>query len=397
MEISATRADSASLNVARELKNRLFAQFAGPVRVFRAPGRVNLIGEHTDYNDGFVMPAAIRFYIWVAISPRDDRKLVLKSENFPDQQVIDLADMENQRSGQWTDYVTGVALTLEQAGHRLRGANLLIRGDVPVGAGLSSSAAIGVACGMALLANSEINLPAVELAQTCQRSENEFVGARVGIMDPFVSRCGQEGKALMLDCRSLAFELLPIPETVSLVICNTMVKHALSSGEYNTRRKECEEGVRILKTALPEIGSLRDVTLEQLETHRSPLSSVLYRRCRHVISENVRVLAAAAALKKGDLSAFGKLMAESHKSLRDDFEVSCRELDMMVEIASSCDGIYGARMTGGGFGGCTINIVANQSVDVFKQEVFRVYRDKTRLEPQILVSNAAEGATEIRV
>jgi galactokinase len=397
MEISNSRDESTSLNAAREIKNRLSAQFAGPVRVFRAPGRVNLIGEHTDYNDGFVMPAAIRFYIWVAISPRDDRKLVLQSEDFPDQRVIDLADVETQRSGEWTDYVSGVALTLEQAGHRLRGANLLIRGDVPVGAGLSSSAAIGVASGMALLENSEISLPAVELAKICQRSENEFVGARVGIMDPFVSRCGQEGKALTLDCRSLAFELLPIPETVSLVICNTMVKHALANGEYNTRRRECEEGVRVLEAVLPEIHSLRDVTLEQLETHRTLLSTLLYRRCRHVISENGRVLAAAAALKKRDLSAFGKLMAKSHESLRDDFEVSCRELDMMVEIASSCNGIHGARMTGGGFGGCTINIVANESVDEFEEEVRRVYRDKMGLEMQILVSNAAEGATEVRI
>ena len=397
MEISDSSADSASLKPARELKNRLSAESAGPVRIFRAPGRVNLIGEHTDYNDGFVMPAAIRFYIWVAVSPRDDRKLVLQSENFPDKRVIDLADEKNRRSGEWTDYVGGVAVTLEKAGHRLRGANLLIRGDVPIGAGLSSSAAIGVASGMALLANSEISLPAVELARTCQRSENEFVGARVGIMDPFVSRCGQKGKALMLDCRSLEFELLPIPETVSLVICNTMVKHALASGEYNTRRRECEEAVHLLKTALPDIRAIRDVTLEQLETHRSLLSSVLYRRCRHVISENGRVLQAAAALKKGDLWAFGKLMTESHQSLRDDFEVSCRELDMMVEIASLCESVFGARMTGGGFGGCTINIVANQSVDQFKEEVLRVYRNKTRLEPQILVSNAAEGATDVRI
>jgi galactokinase len=214
-------------------------------------------------------------------------------------------------------------------------------------------------------------------------------------MDPFVACFGREGKALMLDCRSLDFRLLAVPEGISLVICNTMVKHSHAAGGYNKRREECDEGVRLLKRGLPKIRSLRDVRLEELNGHRARLPVLIYRRCRHVIAENARVLAAADALTHGDLIRFGNLMAESHKSLRDDFEVSCRELDLMVEIAASQKGVYGARMTGGGFGGCTINTVANADVNEFRESVARVYEEETGLAPEIFVSNAAEGATEV--
>jgi galactokinase len=350
---------------------------------FRAPGRVNLIGEHTDYNDGFVMPAALEFSTTVTISPLEQRKLKIFSENYNDEVEVDLDDPNIVARRRWSDYPIGVAVTLERAGYRLRGATLRIRGDVPIGAGLSSSAAIEVATACALVANSDLHIDHRELALLCQRAENEFVGARVGIMDQFVALFGQVRKALLLDCRSLEFELLPLPDNVRLIICNTMVKHALASSAYNERRAQCEEGVRHLAQFLPNVKALRDVTIEQLEQYREGLSDVVYRRCRHVITENARVLAAGEALERHDLGQFGRLMAESHTSLRDDYEVSCWELDVMVELARKVEGVYGARMTGGGFGGCTVNLVREDKADEFRKQVGREYEHITKLKPEI--------------
>jgi len=285
---------------------------------------------------------------------------------------------------------------LERAGHHLRGANLLIQGDVPMGSGLSSSAAIEVASGLALLENSGLHLDRLDLVKSCLQAENEFVGARVGIMDQFISSCAQAGHALMLDCRSLEHRLLPLPRDLSLVICNTMVKHALATGEYNTRRAECEEGVRLLSHSLPSLRALRDVSLTELEAHAGTLPKIIFKRCRHVISENARVAKAAAALDQGDLDNFGFLMAESHRSLRDDYEVSCAELDLMVELARQQEGVYGARMTGGGFGGCTINLVRTDAVRGFQPGVADAYQKSTGRAPQIFVSPAAEGAGEVK-
>src|SRR5690349_21176617 len=292
------------------------------MRTFRAPGRVNLIGEHTDYNDGFVMPVALDFSTFAKVSPREDRKLQIYSDNFREEVEVDLDDRQLAARKHWSDYPVGVAVVLERAGHRLRGARLEIRGEVPIGSGLSSSAAIEVATACALVANSGLEIDKRELARLCRRAENEFVGARVGIMDQFVSLFGQAQHALLLDCRSLEFRLLPLPDNVRLIICNTMVKHALASSAYNERREQCEAGVKHLAQFLPHVKALRDVTIEQLEQYRAGLSDVVYRRCRHVITENARVLAAADALERGDLRQFGKLMAESHQSLRDDYEVS---------------------------------------------------------------------------
>ena len=368
---------------------------ADKVRIFRAPGRVNLIGEHTDYNDGFVMPAALDFSTWVRVSPLKRRKLKIISENFNEEVEIDLDDQNLSARGHWSDYPVGVAVELERAGHHLRGARLQIRGEVPIGSGLSSSAAIEVATACALVANSELQVDPRELAVLCQRAENEFVGARVGIMDQFISLFGQEQKALLLDCRSLEFRLLPLPDNVRLIICNTMVKHALASSAYNERRAQCEAGVKHLAKFVPDVAALRDVTIEQLEAHASGLEDVVYRRCRHVITENARVLSAGDALEQGNLDRFGELMAESHRSLRDDYEVSSDELDLMVEIAEKVEGVYGARMTGGGFGGCTVNLVADTHVEEFKERVFREYERRTTLRPEIYVCTAANGAQEV--
>jgi galactokinase len=378
-----------------ELRSQFSHRYGGSARIFRAPGRVNLIGEHTDYNDGLVMPVAIDSYVWTAIAARSDSTVRVYSSNFSEEIEFDLEDRRARPKKYWSDFVEGPARMLQNAGHRLRGADLLIHGEIPMGAGLSSSAAIEVAVALALTTNSGSALERVELAQVCHRAENEFVGARVGIMDQFVSCCGRAGEALLLDCRTLEYRLLPLPTHLSLVISNTMVKHEHATGEYNKRRSECEEGLRILSRALPGIRALCDVTLSELERHCRELPETIYRRCRHVISEIARVAEASSALQRADADALGHLMCQSHLSLRDDYEVSCAELDLMVELAQRQEGVYGARMTGGGFGGCTINLVDADAVDHFKHSVASAYEKKTGREPQILVVFASDGAAEV--
>ena len=364
-------------------------------RTFRAPGRVNLIGEHTDYNDGFVMPVAIDLSTWVHVTPLEARKLQIHSENFNEEVEIDPGDQNLVARGHWSDYPIGVAVILERAGHRLRGAKLRIRGEVPIGSGLSSSAAIEVATACALIANSGLKIDEREIALLCQRAENEFVGARVGIMDQFVSLFGRAHRALLLDCRSLDFKLLPVPDNVRLIICNTMVKHELASSAYNERRAQCEAGVEHFRKFLPHVIALRDVTYDDFEQYGGDLPEVVYRRCRHVITENARVLSAGEALERGDLSEFGKLMAASHCSLRDDYEVSSVELDLMVELAANVAGVYGARMTGGGFGGCTVNLVATEHDEQFRQYMAERYERETKLKPEIYICNPSNGAEEV--
>jgi galactokinase len=329
------------------------------------------------------------------VTPREDRKLGIRSEHFDDQIEFDLDVPHPAPRGHWSDYVVGVAVMLERAGYRLRGAQLQIRGEVPLGSGLSSSAAVEVATACALTANSNLTIDRRELALLCQKAENEFVGARVGIMDQFVSLFGKAQRALLLDCRSLDFKLLPVPDTVNVVICNTMVKHALASSAYNERRAQCEEGVKRLAQSLPGIKALRDVTIEQLEQFKSELSEVVYRRCRHVITENARALSAAEALERGDVAWFGELMAQSHQSLRDDYEVSCEELNVMVDVARKVEGVFGARMTGGGFGGSTVNLVDLNHVERFRETVASEYEQITKLKPEIHVCEASNGAEEI--
>lgn len=369
--------------------------YGEPTGIFRAPGRVNLIGEHTDYNDGFVMPAALAFYAYVAAGRCNDRTLNVHSIDFNESRCFELDDLTPSPGRHWSDYVRGVAGVMLSQGLPIRGANLVIKGDVPIGAGLSSSAAIEVAAALALLATSNVELNLRDIALTCQRAEHEYAGTKCGIMDQFVSCFGLKNHALLLNCRSLDYELLGIEDGVRIVICNTMVKHALAAGEYNRRRADCEAGVRVLQRFLPEIRALRDVTLSQLVEYRAELPAVTYRRCRHVISENDRALEAACALNDRDLSRFGVLMGESHRSLRDDYEVSCSELDLMVELACQRRGVFGSRMTGGGFGGCTLSLVEADTVDEFKAAMSRDYENATGLRPDIYVCTAADGAGEI--
>ena len=375
-----------------ELAQHFRDLFGSPPRIFCAPGRVNLLGEHTDYNDGFVMPCAIGFSTRVAISSRQDRKLVIRSEEFSEQCEFDLDDLPSRGRGVWSDYVLGVAVMLRQSGHLIPGASLLVRGEVPIGAGLSSSAAIEVASALALMSLNGATLPLPEVAKLCQKAENVFIGARVGIMDQFISCLGKAGHALLLDCRSLEFKLIPIPESVRLVICNTMVKHDHANGAYNRRREECDEGVKTLTKWYPNIRALRDISIEQLEQHVAEISATIYKRCLHVVSENQRVLAGAQYLTDGDVGRFGDLMQQSHNSLRDLYEVSCRELDVMAEIAQSLEGYYGGRMTGGGFGGCTVNLVRTANAERFAEQISERYQATIGIKPDVYVCAAANGA-----
>lgn len=379
---------------ARELTQHFEKLFSERPRIFRAPGRVNLIGEHTDYNDGFVMPAAVAFSTYVAVAARPNRKLVIHSEEFPGNFEFDLDHLPEQRTGAWCDYVLGVASVLRQRGHELRGANLFVHGEVPVAAGLSSSAALEVASALALMRMGEIQLTLPEVAQLCRQAENSFVGARVGIMDQFISCLGKAGHALLLDCRSLEYRLVPIPAGISLVVCNTMTKHDHATGAYNIRREECEEGVQYFQKWNPAIRALRDVSVEMLDQHVKQLPTTIAKRCSHVVRENQRTVDSAHALTEGNLDRMRTLMRESHNSLRDLYEVSCRELDIMVNSAEGLPGFCGGRMTGGGFGGCTVNLVREEHAENFAQQIAERYRQKTGITSQVYLCTAEDGAGE---
>jgi galactokinase len=378
-----------------ELIQRFGNLFGQDPRIFRAPGRVNLIGEHTDYNDGFVMPAAVGFSTYVAIAKRPDRKLLIYSEEFPEHVGFDVDHLPESRTRQWYDYVLGVARILQQRGRRLPGVNLLVHGEVPIGAGLSSSAALGVAFARAITSVGEIAIPLPEISQLCRQAENEFVGARVGIMDPFVSCMAKQGHALLLDCRSLDFQLVPIPPGIRLVVCNTMVKHDLATGAYNTRREECEQGSRFFARKDPEVRALRDVSVQMLERYANDLPPVIRKRCLHVVRENQRTIDLSHALAAADWPRVGQLMRDSHQSLRDLYEVSCRELDIMVDSAEGLPGFLGGRMTGGGFGGCTINLVRESEADPFAAKIAELYRKATGITPQTYLCDAGDGSSEV--
>ena len=358
---------------------------------YRAPGRVNLIGEHTDYNDGFVMPVAIDRHTTASASPRGDRVVHAESPGYGSAVDIDLDAPGGGPMGAWSDYVRGVAAVLERRGHALQGTDLQISSTVPAGAGLSSSAALAVAVGAALLARSGRPIDRTELALACQQAEHEYAGLRCGIMDQFVVCHGREHHAMLLDTRTLQTTWLPLPGDLAVVVCNTMTKHVLANDGYNERRADCEAGVRALAVRLPRIRALRDVTFAELEANRDVLEDRVYRRCRHVVTENARTLSAADALRDGDLARFGVLMSASHASLRDDYEVSTPELDAMVAAALECDGTVGARMTGGGFGGCTVNLVHAGDAARFARDAADLYEARTGRAPEVYVCRTSNG------
>ena len=379
----------------KELRAEFARQLDSAPRVFSAPGRVNLIGEHTDYNEGFVLPMAIDRRTYVAIAKRDDRRVRAQSLVLKDVGEFDLDDRSLAPESKWLRYIAGVAWALIEQGLNLAGADLLIDSEVPIGGGLSSSAALEVATGKALTGIADVTIDNVALARAAQQAETVFVGARVGIMDQLTAVLARKEHALLIDCRSLDAKQISLENlNAAIVICNTKVKHDLASSAYNERRAECERGVEHLRRKLPHIRSLRDVTVDEFVKCASELPEPLRRRCRHVVTENDRTLKAAEALQSGDLEMLGSLMKESHKSLRDDYEVSSPELDTMVEIAWRHEAVIGARMTGGGFGGCTINVVRPAAVDDFSRFVRTEYRAATNIEPDSWVVKADEGARE---
>jgi galactokinase len=363
--------------------------------IFAAPGRVNLIGEHTDYAEGFVMPAAIDFATIAAISPRSDGRIVIFSANFGEERDYPADPLPEKGNGDWSDYPLGVLALLAGAGYAIPALSLSLLGDVPLGAGLSSSASVEVATAMAVTGLMGVSIPGPVLARLCQRAENEFVGANCGIMDQFISANGAVDHALLLDCRDLSFKLAPIPESVALVIANTMVKHSVADGEYGSRRAEVEEACRILATHRPEIRFLRDATVADLEAWGHEIPPNALKRARHVITENQRTVDAAQALLRHDLTALGKLMHEAHVSYSRDFEASCAEADTMVDLAQDLPGLIGARLTGGGFGGCTINLVEQEHAAEFAKTLKARYREATGIEAEIYICHASAGAHRV--
>ena len=406
---------------------------SGPVRVVRAPGRVNLIGEHTDYSGGFVMPMALDRAVRIALVPHDRPVVAIWSVQFDERAEFRLPSGRGTPAGKgdgsilceapggpfrqntpvpfsdaphWLRYPMKVAEVLAEAGVALGGFRAVVDGDVPVGSGLSSSAAYEVASALALLLAARPDVPAglaaalaeahglsaERLAELCQEAEHR-VGVRCGIMDQFVSLHGRAGHALVLDCRDLSFEAVPLPaREAKVVVTDSGVRRRLSSGAYNERRRQCEEGAERLREFDPAIRELRDVSLALFEARADRLPEVVRRRCRHVITENARVLESAEALKAGDLDRFGEFLNASHDSLRDDYEVSGPELDLLVEIARGVEGVFGSRLTGAGFGGCTVTLARPEAVEPLRAAVLEHYPRRAGLEPRIWVSEAAAGA-----
>jgi len=370
--------------------------FGATPRIFRAPGRVNLIGGHLDYNEGWVLPIAIDRSCFVAASVRNDSRLRIHSVQMQETFECHLDDPRPPQH-HWSNYVRGVAWALREAGQPIAGADLLISNDVPMGAGLSSSAALEVSTAFALLRVLGLEVDRVQLARICQRAENGYVGMRCGIMDQLVACCGRRAHALLIDCRTLEIEPVPFDESsVAVVVANTMVKHALAaSSEYNRRRAECDDAVARIRALRPEVKTLRDVSWREIEQIASTWPDNIRRRARHVTTEMLRVHAAADALRKGDFAELGRLISEAHVSLDIDYEVSSVELNVMVALAKQIPGILGARMTGAGFGGCTMNLICPNDASGFVDKLAKSYEEKTRIKPDVYVCHASDGVEEI--
>lgn len=374
-----------------ELRAAFRRRFGAEARVSRAPGRVNLIGEHTDYNDGFVLPMAIDRMTRVAFAPLRGEDLVLCSSAFPDETVrIPLDGGEPKR--QWTDYVEGVLRMLQAQSIEVGGAGLFIHSDVPLGAGLSSSAALEVAVAGALLGIAGREMAPVDVALLCQRAENEFVGTRCGIMDQFISCLARPRHALRLDCRSRGVDWIEIPDRFEILVLDTGVRHELAAGAYNRRRADCEVVVGALAQRAPRIRALRDADRSSIEALRGEVDEIRLRRALHVVTENARVSELVSAFRSDDEASIAAAMAASHRSLRDDFEVSCRELDLLVELANRQEGVVGARMTGGGFGGCTVNVVEAGRARLIHEAISAEYEIQTGHRADGWVTHASSGA-----
>ena len=376
-------------SVAERVKHEFPRQFSGSATLLaRAPGRVNLIGEHTDYNDGFVMPVAIDRAVWIALRPRKDNRVVVHSLDLGETSSFQLGNWPPKRGRGWLEYIRGVAWVLSQEGHKLRGWEGVIAGDIPRGAGLSSSAAVEMAVARAFSSVSDIKWDPTAMALAGQRAENQWVGVNCGIMDQLISARGEAGRALLIDCRSLEVKAVPVPDQAAVVVLDTATRRGLVRSAYNERRSQCEEAARAFG-----VRALRDVSVEEFEAKSGGLDETTCRRARHVVHENERTVRAAAALDVGDLKEAGRLMNESHESLRADFEVSRDELDIIASLARDHGACYGARMTGAGFGGCAVALVEADQSREFADSVAGAYEGRTRLTPAIYVCRADEGAS----
>lgn len=363
---------------------------------YAAPGRVNLIGEHTDYNDGFVMPMAIEKEVTMLAQLRPDKKVKAYSLDYDQIVEFDLDNLKYDEEHIWANYIMGVIDEIQKLGEKLQGFNLMFTGNVPQGSGLSSSAALEVVTAMTICDLHKIKIDGVEMALLAQRAENNFVGVQCGIMDQYISRLGKKDHALLIDCRTNDYELVPFEnDDYQIVICNSKVERGLVDSEYNQRRRECNQAVEFFaEKESAEITALRDVDLKTVEKYKDQLAENVYKRAHHVVSENARVLESQKALEADEMKKFGDLMYASHKSLSEDYEVSCKELDILVNLAAE-EGVEGARMTGAGFGGCTVNLVKKDKVDQFVENIKEKYKDETGIDAEVYVSNPGDGARKL--
>jgi len=361
-----------------------------PAYIVRAPGRVNLIGEHTDYNDGFVFPMAIDRATWIALRPREDNKVFAISADLEDKQNFMLDNLVRSEKTRWIDYLIGTAWSLQESGYKLTGWEGVVAGDVPIGAGLSSSASLEIATARAFYCVSQFEWDKATMAKVGQSVENNWLGLKTGIMDQMISASGVENRALMIDCRSLETITAPLPPSTVVVIMDTGTRHTLVDSKYNERREQCEAAAEYFG-----VGKLRDVDIEMFEARSEGLDDLPRRRGRHIVYENARVLDARDAMNAGDAEWIGKLMIESHISMRDDFEISSPALDAMVDCANAEDSCYGARMTGGGFAGCAVALVKADEVETFVQNVTACYTANTEHTPIIYISQASNGAETV--
>ena len=374
---------------------KTFTQIYGnEPHVFRSPGRINLIGEHTDYNNGFVLPAAIDKFIYVALSLRNDHIISLYSVKYDEHYEVAISDIKP--TGAWHTYILGVVDVLKQLNLPLKGFNMVIDGDLPVGSGISSSAALESAVAFALSETIGLLLPRMELAKIAQKAEHTFAGVNCGIMDMFASLMSKKGHAIRLDCRSLDYEYVPLElGNYKIVLLNSNVKHNLASSEYNIRRQQCEEGIRLIKNVYPEVNSLRDADLAIVDEILKDKDALIYKRCKYVIEENLRLLKSCEALVKGDLHQLGTYMYQSHQGLSEEYEVSCPELDVLVDLAKSHASIIGSRMMGGGFGGCTINLIHNEGINDLVEKINEDYLSKTSIELTPIIVDTSDGTNLI--
>lgn len=363
-----------------------------PEIIARSPGRINIIGEHTDYNEGFVLPAAINRYAYIGVSKRDDNEIHLYADEFAALAVFNLNELGGQQS-EWTDYILGVVDQMQQAKVTLTGFDLLLNSDLPIGAGMSSSAAVECATIFALNELFNTGFTKKQMVKMAQKAEHAYTGVKCGIMDMFASVFGKENQVIRLDCRSLDFDYMPFKlGTKQLLLLNTNVKHSLASSAYNERREQCEQGVAWVKEQYPEVNSLRDISIEMLHEMVAPKDKLIYKRCQYVIEENKRLLRACEALKKGDLATMGRLMFETHEQLSTLYEVSCKELDFLVNKVKDYPAVLGARMMGGGFGGCTINLVESDAVPAIAKVLQAAYKEAMQLDLSIYAVGISNGS-----